>query len=107
MQVQVKCSAFIFVPNKVVVGVSFVNGQKVEEKIPHIAVATNECRRYDEIDRFVRAACQKGGPFSNIYAKLDKGEPVAQRFSEGLVSMGRDRNSVTAYMMVLEQDLVI
>ena len=40
-----------------IVGVSFVKGQAVEEKIPHVTVATNEFRKYGDIERFVKNAC--------------------------------------------------
>ena len=77
IQVKVKCSAFIYAPNKVIVGVSFVTGQTVDEKVAYTTVATNEWRRYDDIDRFVKTACSKGGPFASVYSKLEKGEAVS------------------------------
>ena len=70
VNVQVNCPAILFVPNKVIVGVSFAIGQDVEEKIPHVAFVTNDWKKKTEISRFARNACTKGGPFQSIYGQL-------------------------------------
>ena len=74
--VQVRCPAILFVPNKIVAGVAFVDGQEVEEKIPHVALVTNDWKKRIDIARFARNACNKGGPFANIYSQLEKGENI-------------------------------
>ena len=75
-QVQVNCPAIIFVPNKVVIAVAFANGQEIEEKIPHVALVTNDWKKRIEISRFVKSACNKGGPFASVYGQLEKGKEI-------------------------------
>jgi len=107
--VEIRCPAIIVVPNKIVMAVAFVKGQQVEEKIPHIALAKNDWKKADDIGRFVRSACNKGGPFSSLYRNLEKGSNASEdkKFYSGNVTFGMQRQSVTAYMLVLDEPLVL
>ena len=73
---QVSCPAIIFVPNKVIIAIAFSNDQKVEEKIPHVALATNDMKKRIEIARFVKSACNKGGPFASVFGQLERGKEI-------------------------------
>jgi len=107
--VDIRCPAIIVVPNKIVMAVAFVKGQQVEDKIPHIALAKNDWKKADDIGRFVRSACNKGGPFSSVYRNLEKGSNASEdkKFYSGQVSFGMQRQTVTAYMLVLDEPLAL
>ena len=86
-----------------------MDGQDVEEKIPHVALATNDLRKKAEISRFARNACNKGGPFASVYGQLAQKADIEKekRFLVGSVNMGRDKPSTTAYMLVLDEPLTL
>lgn len=105
----ITCSALLFVPGKVVIGIVEPEEQEVEDKVPHLPLLLNDFQHRAQISNFVRSACLSRGPFSTIVHTLQTGGKIAdkKRFSTGNVFISRDQPPVSAHLIVLEEPFQI
>ena len=102
--------AILYVADKIMIGLSAVQGQEVEEKIPHVTLLTNSLYSKQHSSQVTRGACSRAGPLKDQYELLKAGEaiPDDKQIVSGSVSIGggRDAPSVTCHLIALKQPIV-